>query len=160
MLDDFRKLLDSNVLSGLDRAIMPRLMRLFYLTGLAAIGLWALNHLFFSFRFGFFNGLWGLLEIGVFGLLAVFVLRLISEVAVIFFRANANHTEPMAGEASAPLSLMDEVRGAIEDLAEDDKTAFAPLMSTPAATATAPKPKPASKPRRTARRAAPKAPKA
>lgn len=155
MFEDFRKLLDSNVLSGLDRAIMPRLMRIFYLTGLAAVGLWALNHLFFSFRFGFFNGLWGLLEIAVFGLLAVFGLRLVAELSVTYFRANASHTEPTAAQSPAPLSLVDEVRGAIEELAQDERPSQEPLKADPAPVAAA-KPAPTRKPRRTAKRATPK----
>ncbi|MCB1516526.1 MAG: DUF4282 domain-containing protein [Hyphomicrobiaceae bacterium] len=157
MFEDFRKLLDSNVLSGLDRAIMPRLMRLFYLTGLAAIALWAVNHLFFSFRFGFFNGLWGLLEIAVFGLLAIFVLRLAAELSVTYFRANATHTEPTAAQSSSPLSLVDEVRGAIEELAQDEKPAREPLQTDPVPAVAAPKPTATRKPRRTAKRTSPQA---
>ena len=117
--DDLRKLATGNVLFNLGRILSPRLVTIFYLLGLAAILLWAVNHFFSSFRFGFGNGLWGLLEIAVFGLLAIVVLRIVCEAVIVFFRANAAETEDYAPERPTA-SLFDEVREAIEDLADQE----------------------------------------
>lgn len=124
MIDDFKKLMESQILLSLDRSIMPRLLSLTYWTGLAAIILMAINHLFSSFALGFGAGLWGILEIGVFGLLAFFALRLILEVSALHFAKNGTAKEPDIHGTNGP-SLIEEVRGAIEDLAKAD-----PVTST------------------------------
>ena len=121
-LNDLKKLVTGPVLINLDRIITPRLITLFYLGGLAAIALGSINHLFFSFRFGFGNGLWGILEIAIFGTLAFIVLRALCEIALVFFKS---HEDIVAGHnqnrrlAPAP-TLIEDVREAIEDLAQDD----------------------------------------
>lgn len=120
-LDDLKKLATGSVLFSLDRIIVPRLLTLIYLLGLAGIGLWGLDHLFDGFRFGFGNGLWSLIEVVVFGLIAFVALRTLCEVLLIFFKTNEAVAET-APKPSSSASLIDDVAGAIEDLAgEEDK---------------------------------------
>lgn len=149
-LDDLKKLATSSVLFSLDRIIAPRLINIFYLLGLAAIILWSVSHFFATFSFSFGSGLWGLLEITVFGLLGFVTLRIVCEAVIVYFKAN----ERAADAASQPhttTSLIDEVRDAIEELADEDPE--------PAAIEPPEKPKPAptkrkstSTPRGTAKR--------
>jgi len=118
--DDVRKLATGSVLFSLDRPIVPRLLTLVYLLGLAGLGLWALNHLFAAFRFGFGNGLWGLLEVIVFGLIGFVALRAVCEMVLIYYKAN----ERAAKSAMTPhssTSLFDDVADAIEDLASEEE---------------------------------------
>lgn len=146
-IEDFKKLATGPVLFDLNRIIAPRVVTIFYFLGLAAILLWAINHFFYSFSFGFGNGLWGLLEIAVFGLLALFVLRIACEAVIVFFRAHqAQVQEPPPVRHSA--SLIDDVRDAIEELADEDPSepeAPTATAATPAAPAPATAPQPAPK---------------
>ncbi|RDE09784.1 DUF4282 domain-containing protein [Pelagibacterium lacus] len=135
-MDDLRKLATGNVVFNLNRIIAPKLVRILYLLGLAAILLWAVAHFFGTFRFGFGSGLWGLLEIAVYGLLALVVLRIVCEAVLVYFGTHATDPEEYTPPASRG-SLFDDVRDAIEDLAEtedDDRpvTPPAPPPSTPA----------------------------
>lgn len=168
-LDDLKKIATGSVLFSLDRVIVPRLIRLVYLLGLAAIGLWGLDHLFDTFRFGFGNGIWGLIEVLVFGLLAFVALRALCEVVLIFYKAHEN-VVGTAMERPSSASLIDDVAGAIEDLADEEDRTPAKLPASRSAAKPAKKPatrakaaskpatakasKPASRaaPRRTARR--------
>ena len=59
----------------LDTILSPRLVPLLYVAGLGALLLWAVAHLFATFGTNFGNGLWGLLEIVVFGTLGLVVLQ-------------------------------------------------------------------------------------
>lgn len=161
-LDDLQKLATSSLLFSLDRIIAPRLINIFYLLGLASIALWAISHLFFTFGGGFGTGLWGLLEILVYGLLAFVVLRISCEAIIIYFKTH----EGVAKSASQPrpeATLIDEVRDAIEELVEEGdmaptqlaKTKPAHKTTSQAASKTESKTAPAKKsasPRRTARR--------
>lgn len=154
-LDDLKKLATGNVLLSLDRVIVPRLIRVVYLLGLAGIGLWALDHLFDAFRFGFGNGLWGLIEVVIFGLLAFVALRALCEIVLIYYKAN----EKVASSAMEPpssASLIDDVAGAIEDLAQQEDQPPAQLARSRSADATKPAAKPASKPSTPKARAAPR----
>ncbi|WP_127143379.1 DUF4282 domain-containing protein [Pelagibacterium montanilacus] len=132
--DDLRKLATGSILFDLKRIITPRIVTVLYFLGLAAIVLWAVNHFFYSFRFGFGNGLWGLLEIVVFGMLSFIVLRVFCEAVIVYFRAHQSEasqvTRPRAGA-----SLLDDVRDAIEELAEeeDDEDTAAPARAATAA---------------------------
>lgn len=118
--DDIKKLATGSVLFNLDRIIAPRIVTVFYFLGLAGILVWAINHFFYSFRFGFGNGLWGILEIVVFGLLAFVILRMVCEAVIVFFRVHsreaAQSTHPRASG-----SLLDVVRDAIEELADQEE---------------------------------------
>jgi len=162
--DDLKKLATGSLLFSLDRIIAPRLITIFYLLGLAALVLWTISHLFATFAFGFGSGLWGLLEIVVFGLLGFVVLRIMCEALIVYFKAN----EGAAAAASQPrpsVSLIDEVRDAIEELADDEYDAEpaavvkAPVKARPAAkpaaAAKAPVTKTVARPRRTAKRTPP-----
>lgn len=140
--DDLRKLATGSVLFNLGRIISPRLVTILYLLGLAAIALWAVNHFFSSFRFGFGNGLWGLLEIAVFGLLAFVALRIACEAIIVFFRANSAEAETYEPQHLGS-SLIDDVREAIEDLADQEPDPVEPVAPAPVAPAS-PAPPPSS----------------
>lgn len=141
--DDIRKLATGNILFDLRRIISPRLVTIAYLLGLAAIALWAVNHFFFSFRFGFGNGLWGLLEIAVFGLLALIILRIVCEGVIVYFKAHESEAAQI--EVIAPLrpgtTLIDDVRDAIEELADREPELDEP-ETPPTAAAVVPDPAP------------------
>lgn len=159
-LDDLKKLATGSVLLSLDRVIVPRLIRLVYLLGLAGIGLWALDHLFDTFRFGFGTGIWGLVEVIVFGLLAFVALRALCEVILIFYKAN----EKVVGTAMdrpSSASVIDDVAGAIEDLAGEEDRAPAKLSTSRPTRAASTKPakKPATRAKTAAKPATVKAPK-
>lgn len=147
--DDIKRLATGNTLFDLKRIISPRLVTIAYLLGLAAIALWAVNHFFYSFRFGFGNGLWGLLEIAVFGLLALIALRVSCEAVIVYFKAHETETADIETRAARPgATLIDDVRDAIEDLADQDveteapqaPLAAAPIVPGPASETTAPVP--------------------
>lgn len=116
-MDDLKRLLTRQTLFRLDAVLSPRLVPIFYALGLAGILLWAINHFFFRFSFGFGDGLWGILEIVVFGLLSFVCLRILSEALLVWFRRNAVEGEAVRPRYSA--SLLDEVRDAIRELAEE-----------------------------------------
>lgn len=159
--DDIKRLATGSTLFDLKRIIAPRLVTIGYLLGLGAIALWATNHFFFSFRFGFGNGLWGLLEIAVFGLLALVVLRVVCEAVIVYFKAHENEAAQIQVIApSRPgATLIDDVRDAIEELADQEAetaepetpVAAAPVVPGPAPETVAPVP-----PKRRGRPAKPK----
>ncbi len=117
-LDDLKRLFTRQTLFRLDAILSPKLVPILYALGLAAILLWAVSHLFWSFGFGFGNGLWGLLEIAVFGLLAFVGLRIGSEALLVWFKAHEASGETV-NRSRYSASLLDEVRDAIRDLAEE-----------------------------------------
>jgi len=117
-LDDLRKLATGAVLFNLDRIIAPRIVKVLYLLGLAGLLVWAVRHFFESFRWGFGSGLWGILEIGVFGLLGFVVLRVVCEGVLVYFRAHEEEVERAVAPGSG--SLLDDVRDAIEELAGEE----------------------------------------
>ncbi|WP_051332150.1 DUF4282 domain-containing protein [Cucumibacter marinus] len=139
--DDLKKLSTSPTLFNLDRLIGPRIIKLFYLLGLGAIVLWAVSHLFATFGTSFGAGLWGLLEIAVFGLLAFVVLRLVCEGLIVFFRANAKVLDAETVQPQPQTSIFDDVRDALEELAEEEEEpAQIPDNSSKPAARTAAKP--------------------
>jgi hypothetical protein len=117
-LDDLKRLFTRQTLFRLDAILSPKLVPIFYALGLAAILLWAISHLFWSFGFGFGNGLWGLLEIAVFGLLAFVALRIGSEALLVWFKTHEDSGETV-NRSRYSASLLDEVREAIRELAEE-----------------------------------------
>lgn len=170
-LDALKRLFTRKTLFRLDKVLSPRLVPILYALGLAAILLWAVSHLFWSFGYGFGNGLWGLLEIAVFGLLSVVGLRVLCEALLVWFKTHQATGETVKSTRYSA-SLLDEVREAIRDLAEqgdDSDYAEADEFITPATEPAAHTPKPAdtlrgpatksgevsSKPRRTAKRTPP-----
>ena len=82
-LDDLKRLLTRQTLFRLDAILSPKLVPILYALGLAGILLWAVGHLFWRFGFGFGNGLWGLLEIAIFGLLYFVALRIVCEALLV-----------------------------------------------------------------------------
>lgn len=173
-LDDLKRLFTRQTLFRLDAILSPRLVPILYALGLAGILLWAVSHLFWSFGFGFGTGLWGLLEILVFGLLSLVGLRILCEALLVWFKAHESSGDTV-NRSRYSASLLDEVRDAIRDLAEEGEdvdyaeadeyitpaTEPAPYIPTPPQTPDVPR-SPATtsgetfaKPRRTAKRTPP-----
>lgn len=118
-LDDLKKIFLGPTLFRLETILSPRLVPVLYATGLAALLLWSVGHLFVSFGRNFGDGLWGILEIAVYGALFLLVLRIVCEVLLVFFKANETVTRTVS-LSRVPTSLIDEVRDAIHDIAEDE----------------------------------------
>ena len=120
--DDLRKIFLGSTIFRLDTILATRLVPILYATGLASILLWAVAHLFATFGRNFGDGLWGLLEIVVFGVFAVVVLRIACEVLLVFFKAHETAARTVAlSRISA--SLVDEVKDAISDIADEEEDA-------------------------------------
>jgi hypothetical protein len=152
--DDLRKIFLGRTLFRLDTILGTRLVPILYAAGLAALLVWAVIHLFATFGRNFGDGLWGLLEIAVFGLLGLIVLRLVCEVLLVYFKAHESAARTVSLTRISS-SLTDEVRDAINDIAEDEE------QEEPAASPTADDVSVAGTPptvRRTARRAPPPPP--
>lgn len=115
--DDLKRLLTRQTLFRLDAILSPRLVPILYALGLASILLWAVSHFFFRFGSSFGDGLWGLLEIAVFGLAALVALRIGCEALLVWFKAHEAAGETV-NRSRYSASLLDEVRDAIRDLAE------------------------------------------
>ena len=147
--DDLKRIFLGPTLFRLDTVLSPRLVPILYATGLAAILLWAVAHLFETFGSSFGNGLWGLLEIVVFSAFFLAILRVACEAMLVFFKANESALDSV-GRTRNSSNLLEEVRDAIADIAdeqEDDDDLITP--------ATVPGPdfdSPSRGPRRTARR--------
>ena len=150
--DDLRRIFVGPTLFRLDTILSPRLVPLLYLTGLASLLLWAVTHLVFAFAGSFWDGLWSLLEIVVYGGFGIVVLRVVCEALIVWFKANEDATD-MASRARISSSLLDEVRDAIHDIADEEDDLDVEDVITPA---TVPAPEveitPPRGPRRTARR--------
>ena len=110
--DDLKRILSGPRLFRLDTIISPRLVPLLYLTGLGALLIWAVDHLFATFGANFGTGLWGLLEIVVYGLLGFILLRVLCELLLIFFKSNEDTAE-ILNQTRLSSSLLEEVRDAI-----------------------------------------------
>jgi hypothetical protein len=117
-LDDLKKIFLSPTLFRLDTILSPKLVPVLYGTGMFALLLWAVGHLFATFGRTFGDGLWGLFEIAVYGALGLIALRVICEVLLVFFKANETATRTVAVSRLSG-SLMDEVRDAIHDIADE-----------------------------------------
>jgi len=147
--DDLRRIFMGPTLFRLDIILSPRLVPVLYVTGLATLLLWAVTHLFDTFGRNFGDGLWGLLEIVVYGSFGLVILRTVCEALLVWFKANESATDSVS-RTRISSSLLDEVRDAIHDIAddEDDEDLITP--------ATVPGPDieitPPRGPRRTARR--------
>jgi hypothetical protein len=147
--DDLKRIFLGPTLFRLDTILSPRLVPVLYLTGLASLLLWAVTHLFSTFGRNFGDGLWGILEIVVFGAFGLVVLRTVCEALLVYFKANEAATDSVS-RTRISSTLLEDVRDAIQDMAdeEDDED-----MITPA---TVPAPDieitPPRGPRRTARR--------
>lgn len=116
--NDWRKLTTGQKLFRLDTLVAPKLVPAFYAFGLGAILLWAVSHLLATFGAGFSSGIWGLLEIAVFGMFGVVALRIGTEALLVYFKTHDTASEHLE-RTRVPVSLLDEVREAIRDLAEE-----------------------------------------
>lgn len=123
--DDLKKIFLGPTLFRLDTILSPRLVPVVYATGLAALLLWAVKHLFATFGRNFGDGLWGLLEIAVFGLLGLLVLRVVCELLLVFFKANETVARTVS-LSRISTSLMEEVKDAISEIAEDEEDYVTP----------------------------------
>jgi len=132
--DDLRKLLSSTQLYRLDRLISAKLVPIFYAVGLAAIGLWAIDHLVNSFADNFGQGLWGILEILVYGPLWLLGLRIVCELILVFFKAHEPSAAAVDLGRRGRTGLLEEVGDAIHDLADDDDDGVSPGSLPTAAT--------------------------
>ncbi|MCS6761142.1 MAG: DUF4282 domain-containing protein [Candidatus Devosia symbiotica] len=121
-LDNLKRLFTRQTLFRIDAILSPKLVPILYALGLAGILLWAVSHLFLSFSFGFGMGLWGLLEILVFNLLAFVGLRIACEALLVWFKAHEQSGETV-NRSRYSSSLINEVRDAIRDLAEEGEDA-------------------------------------
>lgn len=132
--DDLRKILLGTTLFRLDTVLATKLVPILYATGMAGILLWAVTHLFATFGRNFGDGLWGLLEIVVFGLLGIVVLRIACEVLLVYFKAHETAARAV-GLSRISSSLVDEVRDAIADIADEEEEGGAsenpPTPATP-----------------------------
>lgn len=142
--DDLKRLFLGNTLFRLDTIVSPLLVPILYAVGLVALLVWSINHLFSTFAFGFDDGLWGLVEIAVFGLLGLIVLRIACEALLVFFKAHEGATQRVA-QTRISANLLDEVTDAIHDLAEADERTQPTVTTTVITPATPPSsPRPAS----------------
>lgn len=137
--DDLKKIFLGPTLFRLDTILSPRLVPVLYATGLAALLLWAVTHLFATFGRNFGDGLWGLLEIAVFGLLGLLVLRVVCEVLLVFFKANETVARTVS-LSRISTSLIEEVKDAISDIAEaeEDEEDYVTPATEPAPQSTEP----------------------
>lgn len=147
--DDLKRIFLGPTLFRLDTLLSPRLVPVVYATGLAAILIWSVKHLFATFGTSFGEGLWGLLEIVVFGAFMLVVLRAACEALLVYFKANESSADAVSRSRMSS-SLLEDVRDAIEDIADeqlDDEDLITPATVAPPDIEGAPR-----NPRRTARR--------
>jgi hypothetical protein len=150
--DDLRRIFMGNTLFRLDTILSPRLVPVLYLTGLGALLLWGVTHLVYAFAGSFWDGLWSLIEIVVYGAFGLVVLRTICEALLVWFKANEGAADS-ANRSRISSTLLEEVRDAIHDMADgeeedDDEDIIAPAtVPVPGGTDIPPR-----GPRRTARR--------
>jgi hypothetical protein len=149
--DDLRRIFMGNTLFRLDTILSPRLVPVLYVTGLAAMLLWGVTHLVYAFAGSFWDGLWSLIEIVVYGSFGLVVLRTVCEALLVWFKSNETATDSV-NRSRISSTLLEEVRDAIHDMAdedeEDDEDIIAPAtVPVPGGTELPPR-----GPRRTARR--------
>jgi hypothetical protein len=118
--DDLKKIFLSPTLFRLDAILSPKLVPVLYGVGLLSLLLWAVGHLFLTFGRNFGDGLWGILEIAVYGALGLLALRVVCEVLLVFFKTHEAATRTVSVSRLSG-SLMDEVRDAIHDIAQDSE---------------------------------------
>ena len=151
--DDLRRIFMGQTLFRLDTILSPRLVPVLYVTGLATLLLWAVTHLVSAFAGSFWDGLWSLLEIVVYGSFGIVLLRTLCETLLVWFKANEGAADSVR-RTRISSSLLEEVRAAIHEMAdEEDEAVDVDDLITPA---TVPAPDiettPPRGPRRTARR--------
>lgn len=118
--DDLRRIFFGPTLFRLDTILSPRLVPVLYATGLWTLLLWAVDHLFATFGSSFGNGLWGLLEIVVYGAFGLVALRVACEALLVYFKANEVATDSVS-RTRISSTLLEEVRDAIHDIADEEE---------------------------------------
>src|SRR3569833_3838581 len=151
--DDLRRIFMGPTLFRLVTILSPRLVPGLYVTGLGSILLWAVTHLVYAFAGSFWDGLWSLLEIVVYGAFGLVLLRTLCEALLVWFKAHESAADSVS-RTRISSSLLEEVRDAIHEMAdEEDEVVDVDDLITPA---TVPAPDveitPPRGPRRTARR--------
>lgn len=151
--DDLRRIFMGQTLFRLDTVLSPRLVPVLYITGLGTLLLWAVTHLVSAFAGSFWDGLWSLLEIAVYGAFGLVLLRTLCEALLVWFKANESAADSVS-RTRISTTLLEEVRDAIHEMADDeDEVVDVDDLITPA---TVPAPDveitPPRGPRRTARR--------
>lgn len=151
--DDLRRILMGQTLFRLDTILSPRLVPVLYITGLATLLLWGVTHLVSAFAGSFWDGIWSLLEIVVYGAFGIALLRTLCEALLVWFKANESAADSVS-RTRISTTLLEEVRDAIHEMAdEEDEVVDVDDLITPA---TVPAPEveitPPRGPRRTARR--------
>ncbi|HEY0918038.1 DUF4282 domain-containing protein [Devosia sp.] len=137
LAEDLKKIFLGPTLFRVDTILGQRLVPVLYATGLAALLLWAVTHLFATFGRNFGDGLWGLLEIAVFGLLGLLVLRAVCELLLVYFKAHETAVKTVSLSRVSG-SLLDEVKDAISDIADEEAAEDdLPPAPTPASRSTA-----------------------
>ena len=111
--DDLKRIFLGPTLFRLDTILSPRLVPVVYVTGLGAILIWAIKHLFATFGVSFGEGLWGLLEIAVFGAFMLVVLRAACEALLVYFKAHEEAADAVS-RTRISSSLLEDVRDAIQ----------------------------------------------
>lgn len=150
--DDLKRIFMGPTLFRLDAILSPRLVPILYAAGLGTMLLWAVTHLFATFGRNFGDGLWGLLEIVVYGLFGLIALRVGCEALLVWFKAHETATETVS--RTRPMTgLLDEVRDAIHDIADEEDDLADDDLIAPATVPIPDVPAPSGRaPRRTARR--------
>jgi hypothetical protein len=117
--DDLKRIFTGRTLFRLDTILSPRMIPIIYAMGLLALLLWAARHFVEAVSAGFWDGVWSLLEIAAFGGLGVLVLRAACEALLVWFKANEEAADDI-NRARISTSLLEEVRDAIRDIADEE----------------------------------------
>src|SRR3569833_2810665 len=117
--DDLKRILLGPTLFRLDTVLSPRLIPVLYITGLGTILLWAETHLVYAFAGSFWDGLWSLLEIAVYGAFGLVLLSALCEALLVWFEAIEAAADSVSRYRIAS-SLLDDVRDAIRDIADEE----------------------------------------
>lgn len=154
MSDDLKRLVLGPTLFRLDTILSLKLVPVLYAVGLLALLIWGIEHLFATFGASFGAGLWGLLQIVVYGALGLLLLRVLCEMLLIYFKAN-EETSEIVSRARVSSTLLEEVRAAIHQIADEDEQGVLDLddLITPATVAPPEVSGAPPRTRRTARRA-------
>jgi hypothetical protein len=117
--DDLKRIITGRTLFRLDTILAPRMIPIIYAVGLLALLLWAARYFVEAVSAGFWDGIWSLLEIAVFGGLGVLLLRAVCEALIVWFKTHEEAAEDVSN-ARVSTSLIEDVRDAIRDIADEE----------------------------------------
>lgn len=118
--DDLKRIFTGRTLFRLDAILAPRMIPIIYAVGLLALLLWAARYFVEAVSAGFWDGIWSLLEIVVFGGLGVLLLRAGCEALIVWFKAHEEAADDVSN-ARVSTSLLEDVRDAIRDIADEEE---------------------------------------